>query len=200
MITEEKKSIFKQNKEIYENLIPKWKEEFEKTGNMNYDPYSKNWIAEFTPIESSVWIDIRSIYIPFYPQVPACGFFLDFANPFKKIAIECDGQEFHDKERDSIRDKKLAADGWIVFRIPGHECNRVLPEPWDREFYDESNPIKESDISKWFNETSTGVIYAINQVYFRREFTEFANRNMDEIYRTLDSHCSTNNLMSDGKW
>lgn len=194
MITEKQKQSFKETKELYEMLLPEWNMEYQATGNMHQYPYIRDWIVEFTPIETSVWTDIRSTYIPFYPQVPACGFFLDFANPFKKIAIECDGKQYHDKDRDAIRDKKLAEDGWIVFRIPGDECNRILPEPWDIEFYDEFNPLTDEHVKTWFRTTSTGVVYAINQVYFRREFTAFAREYSGEVYRTLELHCSTNNL------
>lgn len=89
------------------------------------DPYAwdegKGWVW-MTPIESAIWSDIRNTGIVMYPQYPACGFFLDFANPLVKVAIECDGREFHDRESDRRRDEKLEADGWRVFRLSGSEC------------------------------------------------------------------------------
>lgn len=89
------------------------------------DPYAwdegKGWVW-MTPIESAIWSDIRCVGIVMYPQYPACGFFLDFANPRAKVAIECDGREFHDREADSRRDARLALDGWRVYRLTGRDC------------------------------------------------------------------------------
>lgn len=46
-----------------------------------------------------------------------------------RIAIECDGHEFHERtpdqaERDRSRDRALTADGWIVLRFTGREIWR----------------------------------------------------------------------------
>lgn len=78
---------------------------------------------EMTPIERWLWSDIRSVDAVLYPQYPVGGFFLDFANPVAKVAIECDGAEWHkDKDRDAARDSRLAAMGWTVYRITGKDC------------------------------------------------------------------------------
>lgn len=79
------------------------------------DPYFYNW--KFTPIEQWAWNDIRRQKVPFYPQFPIAGFFVDFANPAKKLALEIDGRAFHDSEKDLARDKKLALHGWKVKRF-----------------------------------------------------------------------------------
>jgi len=89
------------------------------------DPYA--WdegrgIIRFTPIEQAIWNDIRTTDIVMYPQFPACGFFLDFANPRAKVAIECDGRAYHDKEKDAARDGALAHSGWTIYRITGSDC------------------------------------------------------------------------------
>lgn len=79
--------------------------------------------VQFTPIESALWGDIRSIGAVFYPQYPVCGFFVDFGNPVAKVAIECDGMAFHkDKQKDRDRDKRLSESGWVVYRFTGSEC------------------------------------------------------------------------------
>ena len=105
------------------------------------DPYEWDMgqgMIHFTPIESAMWSDIRCEGITMYPQWPACGFFLDFANPVAKVAIECDGREFHDPRKDAERDAILAEAGWRVYRIQGYECNmngvedefgRYIPSP-----------------------------------------------------------------------
>jgi very-short-patch-repair endonuclease len=83
----------------------------------------------FTPIESWLWADIRNNNAIFYPQYPVASFFVDFANPLAKVAIECDGFHYHlDKEKDRARDEVLAALGWSVYRIPGHVCRTEQDE------------------------------------------------------------------------
>lgn len=82
-----------------------------------------------TPIERWLWQDIREANVVMYPQWPVAGFFVDFANPVAKVAIECDGREYHlDKEKDGRRDAKLAALGWTVYRITGADCREDFDE------------------------------------------------------------------------
>jgi len=86
-------------------------------------------VMEMTPIESSLWADIRQLDAVFYPQFPVGKFFVDFANPRAKIAIECDGLQYHlDKAKDAARDAKLAELGWQVYRITGRKCNTDFDE------------------------------------------------------------------------
>lgn len=89
------------------------------------DPYA--WDHDtgivMTPIESALWHDIRAEGAVFYPQYPVGRFFVDFANPAAKIAIECDGAAFHtDKAKDAARDAELAKAGWHIYRITGNAC------------------------------------------------------------------------------
>jgi very-short-patch-repair endonuclease len=82
-----------------------------------------------TPIERWLWADIRAVDAVLYPQYPVGGFFVDFGNPAAKVAIECDGAEFHkDKAKDAARDAKLAAMGWTVYRITGRDCRTQYDE------------------------------------------------------------------------
>lgn len=74
-------------------------------------------------------------------QVAAGAYRLDFAveqftvvdelwsGSHRRIAIECDGHDFHDRtreqaERDKSRDRELAALGWTVLRFTGREIYR----------------------------------------------------------------------------
>lgn len=83
-----------------------------------------------TPIEENFWADCRDADLILYPQYPACGYFIDFANPVAKVGIECDGKAFHlDSERDARRQSVLERAGWSIFRITGRECN----ENWDED-------------------------------------------------------------------
>lgn len=149
-------------REAYKNLLPEWMAEYEATGDMRQDPYFMNWI--FTPIEQSVWSDIRSIGLPFYPQVPVLNYFLDFGCPMLKIGIECDGKAWHDHDLDKARDARLHAAGWMIFRIEGHECNRVVV-PWEEREQEERADL----VEKYFMTTSEGVVSAIKRRYFDDE-------------------------------
>jgi hypothetical protein len=82
-----------------------------------------------TPIEAWLWADIRAANAIFYPQYPVAGFFVDFASPVAKVAIECDGYEYHlDKGKDRDRDEALERLGWTVYRISGHDCRTEADE------------------------------------------------------------------------
>ena len=66
------------------------------------DPYAWSEWIRLTPIEEALWTDIRQANSVFYPQWPEAGYFLDFANPKAKVALECDGAAYHqDKEKDA---------------------------------------------------------------------------------------------------
>ena len=97
------------------------------------DPYAWDMgqrIIFMTPIEENFWADCREADLILYSQYPACGYFIDFANPAAKVGIECDGKAFHvDKERDEYRQGVLERAGWSIFRISGRECN----ENWDSD-------------------------------------------------------------------
>lgn len=82
-----------------------------------------NGMIRMTPIEVALWADIRGSNAVFYPQYPVLGFFVDFANPVVKVAIECDGARYHtDPRKDAERDSQLRDIGWSVYRITGRDC------------------------------------------------------------------------------
>lgn len=90
------------------------------------DPYQYgDWIHLFTPIESNVWHDIRANGLPFYPQFPVGPYFLDFADPVKKVGIEVDGKEYHSTVAQLLHDKKREKElnklGWTIFRLKGRQ-------------------------------------------------------------------------------
>lgn len=86
-------------------------------------------IIFFTPIENWLWADIRQCGAVLYPQYPVLNFFVDFANPVAKVAIECDGAAYHqDKAKDESRDKRLTDAGWTVYRISGKHCRLECDE------------------------------------------------------------------------
>lgn len=101
-----------------------------KSNEWAIDPYA--WEGQgitFTPIETSLWADIRAAGAVMYPQYPIHGMFFDFANPVAKVVIECDGADFHqDKARDVARDTILQSRGWTVYRISGRDCKTDFDE------------------------------------------------------------------------
>lgn len=182
------KERFNRIQRVYEHALPEWIEEYEKTGAMHHDPYLDDLLTEFTPIEAAVWSDIRCAGIPFYPQIPVLNYFIDFGCPFLRIGIECDGKEWHDAARDAKRDTRLAEVGWTIYRIEGHECKRIIDEPW-RELYEEEEYDHEK-VRDWFMKTSEGIIYSIKQAHFEVELSEFAKQHYGFIGATLAAHKS----------
>jgi hypothetical protein len=137
-------------------------------------PYFYDW--EFTPIEWSIWQDIRAYGLPMLPQYPVLNFFIDFADPVKKIGIECDGAKWHDADKDRKRDLKLSDEGWIIYRIPGRICNKILPEPWEDKSYAE----------EWFKNTGSGIIYSIYQFHYNNLKSNTAIKFFNHLIDTLD--------------
>jgi very-short-patch-repair endonuclease len=81
-------------------------------------PYFIDWIKYMTPIEYNVWSDIRSLGLTFFPQFPILKYFVDFADPINKIAIEVDSKKWHtDEEKDKKRQKEIEKLGWTFIRF-----------------------------------------------------------------------------------
>ena len=64
----------------------------------------------------------------YIPEVPTR---LDFAFPKQKIAIYCDGHDYHERtkeqaKRDRFQDRKLQQEGWVVLRFTGSEIHNDL--------------------------------------------------------------------------
>jgi very-short-patch-repair endonuclease len=175
---------FLEIRKAYQELLPQWIAEYEKTGNMRHDPYFMDW--QFTPIERHVWSDIRALGLPFYPQVPVLNYFIDFACPMMKIGVECDGKAWHMHDLDKARDARLAAEGWMIFRIEGHECFRVV-DPWD-DCLDLDDSERADLVNRYYMTTSEGILKAIKQRYFE---TEGINKYRYLIESTLFEHRST---------
>lgn len=95
------------------------------------DPYAWHGIVNMTHIEWMMWQDIRCEGVVMYPQYPVCGFFVDFGNPVARVAIECDGKQWHDPVLDAKRDAILNKEGWRVYRMTGRDCNNVGSEDDD---------------------------------------------------------------------
>lgn len=97
--------------------------------NRGMGVYTVDWLSVFTPIEYALWHDIRNHSCVMYPQYPVGRYFVDFANPVAKVAIECDGAAWHqDAEKDAQRQRDIEAMGWTVYRITGSDCKTDFDE------------------------------------------------------------------------
>lgn len=130
-------------------------------------PYFIDWLKYFTPIEADAWMSIRGIGMPLVPQYPVLNYFLDFANPYRKIGLELDGRDWHDTTRDMDRDLSLWREGWRIFRIRGSEAFATKPTIDDFEAERLDDPDVQEQVADWMNNTGDGVIRALNEVYFR---------------------------------
>lgn len=113
------------------------------------DPYEiADWASIFTPIEAAFWSDVRANSLPLWPQYPVGRFFVDFGNPVRKVAVECDGREFHlDKAKDAARDAELRRLGWSVYRIEGWQCKGSNPD-YDPDASEEEEEERQRFISE----------------------------------------------------
>lgn len=116
---QERFALFRRNYDLKQRMVDAGLSSWEFS-----DPYEvADWPMLFTHIEAGFWSDIRAAGLPLWPQLPVGRFFVDFGNPVHRVAVECDGREFHkDKAKDAARDAELSAMGWTVHRIEGWQC------------------------------------------------------------------------------
>jgi very-short-patch-repair endonuclease len=146
----------------------------------------------FTPIERDAWHCIRCHNVVMYPQYPVKNFFIDFAHPKLKVALELDGIRFHDPEKDRIRDSTLMADDWTVYRITGPECYAKWDTPSEiDEKYDDGSYEKRAALRSWYTKTSEGVIKALKHFYYQRNGQSYEDHpHADFIDESLHLHRS----------
>lgn len=154
----------------YELLTPRIMAVGEANATRWVSPYSwiGNWPEIMSPIEFMAWQAIRCFgKFPLYPQYPVDKYFLDFGNPYLKIAVECDGKEFHqDVEKDMRRDKRLFEYGWKVYRISGSDCNKSVSDDYYDIEYHNDYPDKQSRIlDDFYNTTIEGLLKALAIYY-----------------------------------
>jgi very-short-patch-repair endonuclease len=96
-----------------------FQEDLEKGVRMSPYAIGIDWMSKFSPIEDNVWSAIRYLGLPLFPQYPVGRYFIDFADPYRKIAIEVDSIKWHrNKDADRRREWDIRKLGWKVYRIP----------------------------------------------------------------------------------
>lgn len=88
-----------------------------------------DWRLYLNDIEWLVWEDIRFWGVRLYPQFPVGKRFVDFGNPYVKVALEVDGKEWHgNMVAEGARDLELGALGWTVYHMPAQYVYREREE------------------------------------------------------------------------
>lgn len=182
---------FKNIKEHYEKVTPRIFEQAKYKTGAWVSPYSRlvDWPSMFSPIEMQTWMGLRGFgHCPMYPQYPVLKYFVDFGNPVAKIAIECDGKEWHtDKEKDKNRDAELYKIGWTTYRISGSDCFRIEEKYYDLCYEEESDTW---DILNNFYNTIEGLIKAIAIFHFGyKTFNRYVNE-YDLAYKCVAKRIS----------
>lgn len=135
------------------------------------DPYElADWLKVFTPIEYAAWCEIRGAGLPLWPQLPVGKFFVDFGNPEYKVALECDGKDYHDATKDAERDRILSGMGWKVFRAPGWRCNKQMKRPGEL-LAEQGEEVTGEYCEAFERQTLAGVINELREAMGRRGWT-----------------------------
>lgn len=129
-------------RELYKFAMP----ELEKGVRLDvYEMLPFDFCQYMSPIEKLVWGEIRANGANLYPQVPCGPYFIDFADPYKRIAVEVDGKAWHkDYEKDLKRQKYIESHGYDHFlRWRGRE---VYADFEDHDYGDSA-----ASFFHWFN-------------------------------------------------
>jgi len=80
-----------------------------------------------TDIERKMEIVLNELDVPFiYSYSPrGTAYEIDFAIIGCKLGIECDGEIFHNKRKDKVKDLFFSKRGWKIIRFKGNDilCN-----------------------------------------------------------------------------
>lgn len=165
------KGIYRKLKDIYEIHTTDIMEAYSYGNDVWSDPYFVDWMPLFSPIETHMWYILRGGMTPFYPQYPIEGAILDFAHIGLKIAIECDGKDWHEEGKDKKRDLRLMESGWKTFRIKGSEFYTKFKFPDEiSDYLDEYYRIEDNDeYINYVMNTPEGVVEAIKKYYIYEE-------------------------------
>jgi len=155
-----------------------------RSNGNSYCPYGLDFFRFATPIETELWHYIRCHGLPFLPEYPVLNYFIDFADPYLKIGIEADGKQWHDKEKDSMRDNELKKIGWKIYRIEGSKILKSfdgLPNAddlqieWDeidyRYEYENFEDFRNSRMNElsYFENYGAGIMEKISRLHYSKK-------------------------------
>ena len=165
--------------------------------NAYFLPWEQFWGK--SPPEYLTWWSIRYYgRVPLYPQYPVLNYFVDFGDPWQRIGVEVDGNNYHDEGKGLRRDEELFEIGWKIFRIPAAQTRPGYLGPND-EFRALDERAQRARLSRWLLETSDGVIRALKALYYERwtpsQYAtwyelpeEMGDFFIERCYQTLDRH------------
>jgi hypothetical protein len=174
-------------KKYYQSLEDDIIGSFHRNKSGWHSSYPFDWSQIFTPIEYQAWCSIRSKgKIVLYPQYPVLNYWLDFANPGNKIGVELDGKNYHNEEKDRVRDAKLQELGWTIYRIKGSEMMKsdfLTPSEMQDDWYShEDDDTTINQLRYWLMETGDGVIEAIKREHFHSVNIHLVNKNITQWF------------------
>lgn len=83
--------------------------------------------GNYTWIEQRIADLLDKLGFEYISQYPILNYNIDFVLPDLNIAIECDGEYWHqDKEKDAIRQARIEDEGWLVLRYSGSKINKEI--------------------------------------------------------------------------
>lgn len=149
-----------------------------------------DWITAFSPIEDNVWAAIRYLGLPLYPQFPVGQYFIDFADPYRKIGIEVDSKQWHkDKVKDWKRQGEIEKEGWRIYRIPSWMTYK------NRENFQDENGVV--DVKAYVEESAEGFLHDIyHKIFKHEEWLKEIGRAKPRKYQRLEGMVSAKEMMA----
>lgn len=178
----ERKIVLRQ---YYMDAMPEIIDLAKKSLNVWADIYPFDW--KFNKNERSLWNSIRMKPMVMYPEFPVFNRFVDFGNPYLRIALEADGRTFHDRDKDTERDITLLRAGWKTFRVSYEENVHVFDELSEIVAMLTSGHEGDADdaLENWMLNTSDGVVDAISYFYFMNPDKQNSRRKCLPRYHDL---------------
>jgi very-short-patch-repair endonuclease len=131
-------------------------------------PFGVFWMS---PIEAELYDAMRKDGLSPNPQFRIEAYYVDFAFPDVKLAIEADGAAYHSdnrKERDRKRDGFLWSRGWTTIHNKAGNCAFVIKrEVWSRRKAIEEKERQEDSERKARNEAFARSFRRITQLLKR---------------------------------
>jgi len=115
----------KNNPSLIPEVRKRMTESYKKTMLAHPEKHPNSIMAQkgfMSSLEKRMKIILDELGLEYVPQQPILNYFVDFGLPKYKVAIEVDGNYWHqDKEKDSVRQVKIEKEGWTVLRFSEDE-------------------------------------------------------------------------------